>query len=335
MVEVVFVHLGPSKAPHLWRNIRSIKRQFPEIEVHLIYSSEEHKAEVERTDVRSFFYQTSKSDETLLNQMDSDSKFRNGFWRYSFERLLALEFFHHSLPDGSGILHLESDIAIMPDFPFEIFSKVRKLSWTKFNDSHDVSALLYSPNQTQTSWLAKRLREEIERDTSLTDMTALSAIHDKNPEIIEYLPTISTGPNAIFPGVFDGAAIGMWLTGRDPRNSFGVVQRNVRLPEAFDDASRYRFDISKSGLLKVQRGDQQLSIYNLHIHSKKLGLFGSLRKQFLQLDVLRSISVLPSNTFSLKALHSIARDFISRHGVKGLLRKIYTQVKDSIDSRED
>jgi hypothetical protein len=313
VTEIVLIHLGDAKAKHLWGNIKSIRRNFPTTKVTLIYSSDRHQKKIRRLKIDSHLYECSQEDEELLQSLAHDVTFRKGFWRFSIERLLALENFHKIKNPTEPILHLESDVLVLSGFPLDSFQEMEILSWCKFNESHDVSAILFSPHSTATTWLANNVRSELRSNMALTDMTVLSVIAKENPQNVTHLPSLNNPKSEIFSGVFDGAALGMWLTGRDPRNKFGLIQRHVTLPEAQDNPEKYRFVLTSRKQLQAIDEQTSRQVYNLHIHSKNRMLFSRYYFFFLKLEVFRTLRFAPSTSFSIFAFFFILKDHIVRH----------------------
>lgn len=318
MSEIVFVHLGDAPAKHLWLNIAKIRSEFPSVEITVVFSSQRHLKKIQKLDVKPFFYTCKPADEDLLNGLSHDSSFRNGFWRYSLERLLALAALHEERFSNISILHLESDILLLPGFPFESLQMLPKLAWCKFNETHDVSAILYSPNSAETNWLANTIRKELKINADLTDMTVLSVLGQKYPTKVNYLPSLHSPESNYFEGVFDGAAIGMWLTGRDPRNKFGLIQRHLPLPEGLDNPSLYKFKSSSNIHLEANRENEKKQIYNLHIHSKSPKLFKRFSRYHLTLEVFRTFGFIPSTSFSILTFIKIVKSHLERHKWKSI-----------------
>jgi hypothetical protein len=313
MIQVVFVHLGKAPARHLWLNIKRLKNLFPDIRMTVIYSEDTHLKKIIRAGAVPFLYKSSRLDEEMFKSMSLNQDFRQGFWRFSLERLIALEDFHRAIGETETIFHLESDILLMPNFPWLELVEKRKLTWLRFNDSHDVSAILISPNFTETNWLVNQIRRELKSNNRLTDMTILSLIRNKNAQRVDLLPTLKDSIDGNQTVIFDGAALGMWLTGRDPRNHLGVIERGLALPEAFDDASELVFSNFRGTELEVLHGNQKVVILNLHIHSKNTHLFGKNWITALRIDILRSRQKNLQKTFSLLAFFSLVKDFIRRN----------------------
>lgn len=273
MKDIVFVHLGSAKVRHLWVNIKRIRKLHPDKTISVIYSDSSHKKKIIQSGAVPFFYKVSDQDEDLLSKISQNRLFREGFWRFSLERLLALEAWHSSSRTNSPMLHLESDILIFSNFPFEELANSEKLSWIQVTETHDVSAILFSPNSEQTKWLASLIRQELMSNSSLTDMTVLNLIRRKNPSLVCLLPTLNRPAREKFQGIFDGASLGMWLTGRDPRNNLGIIRRHLKFEDAIDQAGDADYAFNKGELL-IKISSEKYPIYNLHVHSKRMNLFG-------------------------------------------------------------
>jgi hypothetical protein len=97
--------------------------------------------------VRVELYSTTKETQSLfaLASKKLDHNFRDGFWKYTFERLFALQQYHEKHSD-SKILHIESDVLLLPEFPWKSFAELNSLAWLNVNETHDVAALVYLPN---------------------------------------------------------------------------------------------------------------------------------------------------------------------------------------------
>lgn len=285
-LKTVFVHLGPANARHLWANIRRFNEIFPDQPTAIIFSDTRHIKEVNANKNEIYIYRSTLEDDLTLNSLAHNMNFRQGFWRYSIERFYALRKFHELNP-SSSLLHLESDVLALPGFPFESFQRIKNLAWEKFNDTHDVSAVMYLRNPEDTNWLTEKLTSALSQSENLTDMTALSLLSNKFPERISLLPRTSHDEDfQIFKGIFDGAPIGMWLNGRDPRNHRGFIKRYLPLPEADVDASQLQYKCNADGsIIAINSVGDHFNIYNLHIHSKRLALFGPQWKLFLGIDI--------------------------------------------------
>ena len=297
LVRAVFVHLGESPCQHLWLNVERHKKIFPEVPVHLVVNSFKHLRNIpEGCEV--LFLEKSHLNERL--SQNRDVIFRRGFWSHTLARLFVLQHFHEKYSDSS-VLHVESDVLLLPDFPWKELSEVNKLAWQQYNTERDVASLLYIPNLNLGKVFVELLEDELEIRPEHTDMTILKAIYLKNPELIGYLPIVSrklpslinvsfSNPESILKedfsnrtlkeGVFDSAALGMWLLGHDPRNTYGKFLLHemspIRLGGTPIDPSAVYYQLSPDGRLKIHDKidkKKKLSVWSLHIHSKERQLF--------------------------------------------------------------
>jgi len=248
--------------------------------VHVAISSSKHEKKVLSSGAIPYFYTTNSRDEALLNRMAHNREFRGGFWRYTLERIFAIEAWHCNFPN-EGVFHLESDILLFPNFPWGEISKGSRLSWLRFNESHDVAAIIYSPKYMESQWLAELVRENIEKNFELTDMTVLSVISRKEKERVRILPSLlnessvenfelksASTVSGPFEGIFDPAAIGMWLLGQDPRNHRGLLIKFREMDESWVKPGHWRFKFSSKDGLSIATRIGNQSIFNLHVHCK-------------------------------------------------------------------
>jgi len=119
-----------------------------------------------------------------------------------------------------------------------------------------------------------------------TDMKGLRSLRENYPSRYGLLPIGNTNFPALtksnkdtlksstnyFNGVFDAAMIGMWLTGIDPRNTYGFKKycatSMLQTEKSIINPSIYKLILSEERKLYFVFEQKQLQIYNLHIHSK-------------------------------------------------------------------
>jgi hypothetical protein len=334
-LKAVFVHLGRAKAEHLWANLERFNDLFPQIPVVIILDDSSHLPKINSLDVEIFMFSRTDYVGNQLGMLNYDPEFREGFWRFSIERFMALNAWHQGNPQESFV-HFESDVISMPDFPWKKLAEIRTLAWLRFNSVKDVAAILFSPNPDETRWLADLVCLEVARDPDLTDMTALSLISHTNASRVMILPTLNSeliprdevsAPQQIsqieknvdlFGGIFDEAAIGMWLTGQDPRNHQGWIKRYIELPESYVDPSIFQFVIGVNGGVSVTFNGKVVSLFNLHVHSKQLSFFGRNWESRFRTDIESSGAQRRSRRLSLRIFAAIARDYLSRNRILSL-----------------
>jgi hypothetical protein len=263
-------------------------RVFPSIPLIFISDNDNHLDKAKKLGIDTFRYVATSEIDFIFDDSKHDQNFRSNFWRTSVERIFALSQFHEENPSGS-VLHFESDVMLMPSFPWHEFNKLQNLAWGNTNTLLDCAAIFFSPSDAETKWLCEQLKLRISLDGLSTDMKALREIRELYPKKILLLPstppgvsTLSnfsqekelpkiTNHNEAFGGIFDFMEMGMWLTGENPRNLGGKVVRY----RVFYDDNRITFTPGffrfQGGKLYVGGNDQTL-LHNLHVHSKNRNL---------------------------------------------------------------
>jgi hypothetical protein len=295
---LVFVHLGPRKVNFLEANISRIRKLFPDVKIVVIYDEQSSHLTNVIHGVDFFEYKRELNLERHLQFNPVIQRFRQGFWQFTLERFFALTQFHKSIP-ASSIVHLESDVLILPSFPIDKFSTLKSIYWSRFNESKDVAAILFLPNLEESMWLESELVNQLKLDSRHTDMTVLSKIAHLYPERIQILPSIDKSRNSkllnkannevkndfglisqqldYFEGIFDPAAIGMWLCGMDPENYHGKLVLHSRsfieTGDSFIDPGGAGYQIDSFGGLYIRSERGLIPIHNLHVHSKDIKIF--------------------------------------------------------------
>ena len=294
----VFVHLGKSPAKHLWLNLARHQQIFPDVKTYLILDQPRHLKNVPDGIHTHFFKRENKFlNEQIFNA--HDQKFRRGFWRYSLERLFALAEFHKTIP-LSPILHIESDVFLLPNFPWSTFTAIKTPMWNNYNFERDVSALLFYPNFDAHSRTIGQIQELLSQNSSHTDMTILAELRNRHndefaffPSLSNYIPELKnisnksensflervSKKNIFSEGVFDAAPIGMWLLGHDPRNNYGKAFIHDSSPinsgDSLVDPSGVNYEIDDQGNLFIvsKLSGNRVNLWCLHVHSKSLRIF--------------------------------------------------------------
>jgi len=284
-IEIVLVHLGKNIPSYLLSNIEHIASLFENTNINLIISKNNahHAPKIDNANI--VIYEPSKKIDDLFESKFIDLSFRNGFWRYSLERLFAIEQLHNVKPNKS-FLYVESDILILPDFPLGAFSILEKIHWLPADSETDIASIIYFPRYKLTQEFASDLLCYLKENLNPTDMKGLRYLRANYPNRYELLPTgnsnfsqlnkkhkaFSQASENYFGGVFDAASIGMWLTGIDPRLTYGFKRYNatnmLNSEKSIIDPSAYKIILSENRKLYFVHQKRLLQIYNLHIHSK-------------------------------------------------------------------
>jgi len=287
---LVLVQLGPSKPRHLFANLSHLIDLFPTVQIVVVYDDAKLQKRISRDfpQIELFKFDGSQN-EGIWSQSRLNFQFRKGFWRYSTERLLALEQVHELRP-GHGLLHIESDILLFPNFPFESVTSGNTLAWQTVSESHDVAAVMFSPSLAHTEVFSNKIREKLADNPYLNDMTLLSQIRIENPSLLTTLPSwnsdwgmpiaasardyaLITDEYSAYEGIFDGSTIGVWLTGQDRRNNGGRLVLHSDFPGSLTDTSLLSFRIDSNGNLWAKAQGMESPIFCLHVHSKNIKLF--------------------------------------------------------------
>jgi hypothetical protein len=288
-IEIIFVQLGNDKAHHLIGNIELIKKILPKTKINCVVSEDSQLLKKLPSDVDIFIYKPTEEINNLFEHKIANVSFRTGFWRYSIERLLAINIVHGLRPKAS-LIHIESDVLLLPGFPLDNFEKLVKIHWLASSINSDIASLIYFPDQKLTEDFTNDMMNYIELDSNPTDMKALINLRRKYPSKYGLLPStnsnfpkLETFPSGVNNqgfspnGIFDAASIGMWLTGIDPRNGYGFTNyfATNKLMESkfFVNPSAYPLDYMPSQGLYFTDGTEKLQVYNLHIHSKSKKIF--------------------------------------------------------------
>lgn len=319
-MRLIFVHLGTSEAPHLWLNIRKISSDFPHIPITLLLTHRFPESSRFKKIANIEILDEDNLSESVNFELSHDLDFRNGFWKYTLLRFQAIADWHQNNPD-QAVLHVESDVLLTPNFPFEKFTNLQKLYWANVNDSHDAPTLLYFPNKHSSKWLAKQILDEIRDANHLTDMTVLYKIRTKNIDTISLLPTIpqenrnGTQNETNFGGIFDAARVGMWLTGQDPRNHLGCLIRHHSLLDSEVNPKDWIFRSDRYGNLSGSCDGNSFPIFNLHVHSKRRSLFSNKSSNSIAFDVFLSRFKREIHTFKARIFCQMLFRYSRNNGI--------------------
>jgi len=321
---VTLVHLGKKPDAHYWLNLNKISNDFPSFQVMAVVSTGVVPDSKLSSAVSVYEYSAEPEVEKIFESHKYDHKFREGFWRFTLERLFALTQLHESIADKK-ILHIESDVMLLPNFPFRKVENLSKTTWCRFNEFKDVSSILFLPDLKSSRSLRENLFAELLENNKHTDMTILNSIARKNsdiqifPSLSRQLPKLQNPLNSEcdknefnicsneeLNGIVDPAAIGMWLTGLDPRNFYGITKIHdrgiIETGDSYVDPSTYTYKLDSDNQLAISSEDNSVQIFCLHIHSKNPMLFKEGWQKELRELVQLSEAKEPHNHFNPKLL---------------------------------
>ena len=278
-LKLIFIYLGGTVPNYVLSNINRTSSLFG-LDTYFVVREANLSHFSDRLNKNIEVRRLQQSDTLLNSKLDHDWSFRNGFWFYTLERLIALKQIHEWFDEDTAILHIEADMLLFHSFPFKL-GLGKKLKWFKHDNRNDVASLVFSPDKAETYWLHDEILKLAKSDPQLTDMSALFKIRQLNPERINTFPDlfeVSKDQESI--GIFDGLAIGQWLTGMDPRNTYGftVLHENSdftsysgqRISELLERAT---FKMSSEGSVQVAAGGDLTNLHCIHAHVKNHELF--------------------------------------------------------------
>lgn len=232
-----------------------------------------------------------------------NTKFRQGFWRFTIERFMVLDEFmqYYQLKD---VIHLESDTMLYRDvselMPF-FKSLYNGIGGVFINDHLCIPCFLYIKNAKVMKYLARYIARTA--GAGKNDMTTLAVFRARHTYLMDVLPIVfdryvarfglqsikgdETKNPAVyyknidaFNSVFDGNACGQYLGGIDPKNGFsrpGFINANGLINPSL---LHYKWEKDDQGrkVPYMILGNKKYRINNLHIHSKDLNKFLSIPK---------------------------------------------------------
>jgi len=203
--------------------------------------------------------------------MTLDSHMWGGFWKYATKRFFYL--YTHMMKEGlTDVFHIENDILLYMDFLEKLPMFQQKEMWCVL-DAEDrcIPGFVYFKTP---SILEELLHTCIDCSRAgMNDMTALAQFQRGSrgvgclPIITNYcapLPQHYTEYAEAFGCLFDGACVGQYIGGVDPRNQPGDTRGFINETTVFQcDKVTIEWEDGKPWL-------NGLPLMNLHIHSKDL-----------------------------------------------------------------
>lgn len=227
----------------------------------------------------------------FLQRCNIDFNFRGGFWTLTSMRFFYIYQFmiQYQITD---VIHLENDVLVYYNC-YKLITKVDKnylyMPFDSFN--RNVASIMYIPNASVFKIILDRYSphetdmKNFVRIRSETERIKLFPIFCNEDSSESEVAFVSNNFNQ-FEYIFDGAAIGQYLGGIDPRNnpnfySVGVLPINnedfhIGFVSSDDCVIKYNnyvfFWKELDGIKKpnIIVDNKEIPIFNLHIHSKKL-----------------------------------------------------------------
>ena len=291
-MELVFVHLNTHLPKYLRNNLRNCIRMFPEIQVVLLHNQLVKPPKIER--LKAVIIEAEPRWDELDRLYSHPKNFRGNFWLTSSARLFALENYMNF--SNEEMIHLESDVIVSRDFPFESFHELEKgLAFPLISNQRGVASVVYIRDKEAAKILTSTLISDARKDSQTTEMLSLKKVYEVNKDKIQILPigprhvgayrnvdlnTIEELMNAhkIFNGVFDGVEVGQFFAGTDPRNRRGKILLRHDLVEGFAKIKDWTlvYDSSRSFVNIGMKGEKDdCKAFALHMPVKDPRVFHS------------------------------------------------------------
>lgn len=307
---LVFVHIGRELPSYLYDALSQARLFNKSCDIYLLANKEafdnSKKTVLEKSYIKLINLESlkrSKEHEKFLNKTIMSYNFRDGFWVYASERFLYLYEFvkQYNLED---VIHLETDIMVYTDFNkiMPILQEHYKgIGVTLDADHRCIPGIVFFRNIKHIKKLANYFADNAHLGKN--DMEIISHFYHENIDsgTIDMLPIIMPDYHAIiglgstigkktnipekysqysdqFLGIFDGAALGQYLGGIDPRNGCstpGFINETCIFNPA-RLAFIWEFDEEQRKIPFAIFKEKKYKIYNLHIHSKNLAMFRSI-----------------------------------------------------------
>jgi hypothetical protein len=289
-MNILFAHFDTPIPKYLENNLIRCKNLFPSHSVILLTNVNYKFKKFNGINIVKYF--PSKNWEMVKNNLNHSHEFRKNFWFLSLGRLIAISEF--VIANNAEVLHIESDVLISKDFPFEAFSQGDpEILFPQVSESRSIASTLYLRNAKVANKLIDFIKISSTEDSYVTDMKVLSKLSKLQDVNFLVLPSIPSNSKLLqnnhkldlkaneesikyFKGLFDGADLGIYLFGDDPRNHRGkskvrqVISDSFFVPQKID----FAFNFERKFLdIYDPMTNSSIPIYSLHIHVKSAKFF--------------------------------------------------------------
>ena len=355
--KVVFVYLG-SKFPRYANASLELAAEYSGLDITLLLNATlRHKVKsrsVELISIEEFY---SPLDFVEIDaKIDLPLSFRNGFWSKTLERFFVIKQYME-ISNSQGIFHAELDqILFRCDKLIEALkaSQFKGLALPFHTLDKGIASVLYCNDIKNLESLLDfaKVTPRFKNEMELIGKWAKS-----NPQMVSLLPTLASEvkgidsfersgfhvlDHATIGGIVDGAQVGQWIGGEDPRNieiRYVPMTKYVDAPSAdilsFSELSRVdlKLDSSNSLLVSYDKSSEYY-LYNIHVHSKihpwivKSGrnlvklLNQANKPEPVALSISRKIQILEFIGNGYKAVSSHPGEFMTRS-----LSRIFNKIK--------
>jgi hypothetical protein len=212
------------------------------------------------------------------------------------------------------VLFLELDNMIYMN-PIKFLNSLQKkpLAYMYDNEDRSSAGIMYIRDPSSLEKFNQESILFIEKsDEFLDEMTVLARFALQYPDDVQYLPVhipVSEYPVCTYENledyscIFDAAPLGVYLFGRDPYHTKGVIVKGLHNPFSLIDFTKYKFEWKldekgrKCPWISFSE-TESYPIFNLHIHSKTLEEAHSVKENLKTPGSLRKVMSRIFRTFS-------------------------------------
>lgn len=257
-----------------------------------------------------------------INSNDYLENFWNGFWIKTIERFFILESFCKNY-HVKAFFHAELDNII---FNIEFLDKKldqfgKKFFFTKDRHNRGLASFIYINSIDILGNFCNFILDNLKKNFT-NDMELLGKFSNSYNEKCTILPNelhafqnktnlFDAVDEKTIDGIVDGARIGTFLFGVEPRISKGPVFNRIQ-PSGDDNKTNFNYsnllfyfsNEKKELLIKDKTTNKSIKIYNLHIHSK---LFKKIFEEKSFISILNKINLNQSSLMTLNLKNSFKR----------------------------
>lgn len=288
-ISLLFVHLGVAPCPWLLPNARATAKRF-DLPVLVASDNSEILRMADRTGLAAISVATDELRISVDREAFLNPAFRRGFWFETARRLYVIDYVQSHKEIGP-LLHLESDVLLMPSLNVEDFlQQPFDLMFGIASSVLGSGAIVFSRCSDAAANLSQGLNQAFLQHQTREEMSALFHLMQTHPKGFGELPTASNPDSSVFGdgfstarkrsasvqasgfgGFFDVGPVGQFLLGTDPRNSHGWSQYGQ--DSVFSDfrPSQMLFRVESGQLIAESRDrgwEPNNRILSLHVHSK-------------------------------------------------------------------
>lgn len=276
---VVYVLLGKNPAPTLYAFAHYNSVRFKNSQNVLITDSTNDHRKFPGVVISPPQTQNLPGFKKFLRKNKAYNNVAGGYWRYTLERLFALKEIQNHFPENSQVLHFEADVlSFLNDELLRIVHKsYTKTAVPRYSKEDGIASILYSPSITQLVADLENLDRILWSNPLVqSDMELLGIALNENA--LQELPTypqngivIEETLNCRKILVFDGAAYGQYLFGRDPVHSQGRALSGYQNPNFNIPLNSLDWKLSSMHSFFEPYFEKHKDAFffgNLHIHAK-------------------------------------------------------------------